>query len=72
MSCTRGCCATPAEHFRSVAVRTGDTREKRKVTVDRTDQTVNTVTEHWHDRQDVHINVLKPVETHFQKETPGG
>lgn len=61
MPCSRGCCDSPAEHYRSVAVRTGDTRTKQKVTVDKTDQTVNTVTEHWHDRQDVNIRVLEPV-----------
>jgi hypothetical protein len=57
--CARGCCRTEAEHFRSLAVRVGEPR--RKVTVDHTDSTVNTVTEHWHDRQDVAVQVLKPV-----------
>lgn len=59
MPCARGCCATQREHFQSLATRTGE--PKVKVTVDHTDQTVNTVTEHWHDRQDVHVNVVKPL-----------
>lgn len=61
MPCSRGCCDSPAEHYRSVAVRTGP--PKTKVTVDHTDETVNTVTDYWHDRQDVHIDVLKPITT---------
>ena len=61
MACSRGCCDTPAEHYKSLAVRTGDTGSKRKVTVDDTDMTVNTVTEYWHDRQDVNIAVNRPI-----------
>ena len=61
MACTRGCCASPAEHYRSLTTRVGDLSEKKKVTVDHTDSTVNTVTEHWHDRQDVHVRVMEPV-----------
>lgn len=61
MACTRGCCASPAEHYRSLTTRIGDLRDKRKVTVEDTGSTVNTVTEHWHDRQDVHVKVLEPV-----------
>lgn len=67
MACTRGCCATPAEHYRSVAVRTGT--RPTKVTVEHTDNTVNTVTEHWHDRQDVNVRVLEPVVTKRQETT---
>lgn len=61
MACTRGCCASPAEHYRSLTTRVGE--PKTKVTVDHTDATVNTVTEHWHDRQDVHIKVMDPLVT---------
>lgn len=59
MTCARGCCDTPAEHYRSLAVRTGP--PKQKVTVERTEQTENTTTEHWHDRQDVNVRVLEPI-----------
>lgn len=59
MPCTRGCCSSPAEHYRSVATRVG--APKSKVTVEDTGATVNTVTEHWHDRQDVHVKVVEPV-----------
>lgn len=61
MACAKGCCPTQAEHYRSLTVRTG--QPKTKVTVDHTDDTINTVTEHWHDRQDVHVQVLEPVRT---------
>lgn len=61
MTCSKGCCETQAEHYRSLTVRTGPA--KTKVTVDHTDDTINTVTEHWHDRQDVHVQVREPVET---------
>jgi len=69
MTCARGCCGTQAEHYRSVAVRTGP--RPVKVTVDHTDQTVNTVTEHWNDRQDVNVRVLEPVVTRRQEQTDG-
>lgn len=59
MACSRGCCATQAEHYRSLAVRTGE--PPTKVTVDHTDDTINTVTEHWNDRQDVNIAVRRPI-----------
>jgi hypothetical protein len=41
-----------------------------KITVDHTDHTVNTVTEHWNDRQDVNVRVLEPVTV--KKERPRG
>ena len=60
MACARGCCDTPAEHYRSVGLRARSPAPK--VTVDVTDQTTNTVTEHFDvERQDVHIQVTKPV-----------
>lgn len=57
--CSRGCCSSPAEHYRSLATRVGD--RPKKVTVDHTDMTVNTVTEHWEDRQDVNVSVRAPL-----------
>jgi hypothetical protein len=72
MSCTRGCCATPAEHYRSVATRVGDTRAKRKVSVERTDTVEATTTEHWRDRQDVNVRLLDPIVTHMQRGPDGG
>jgi hypothetical protein len=65
MPCTRGCCATPAEHYRSLTTRVGE--PKTKVTVEDTGATVNTVTEHWHDRQDVHVKVMDPVVTSLKE-----
>ena len=59
MACTRGCCASPKEHYRSLSTRTGEPRTK--VTVEDTPDTVNTVTEHWQDRQDVSIRVKRPM-----------
>jgi hypothetical protein len=65
MPCSRGCCDSPAEHYRSLTTRVGE--PKSKVTVDVTDKTVNTVTEHWHDRQDVHVRVKDPVSVSAQE-----
>jgi hypothetical protein len=56
MSCARGCCPTPAEHFRSLHVASPDRRAMRKVTdLDGGRTGTASVTEHWHDRQDVLI-----------------
>lgn len=57
MTCARGCCATPAEHYRSLHVASPNQRALTKVTTDVHDagMTVD-VTEHWHDRQDVQVN----------------
>jgi hypothetical protein len=40
---------------------------RTKVTVEDTPATVNTVTEHWHDRQDVHVQVKNPVSVSAQE-----
>lgn len=32
-----------------------------KVTVDHTDTAIVTTTEHWHDRQDCNVSMLKPI-----------
>jgi hypothetical protein len=57
MSCARGCCATPAEHYRSLLVASPDRAAMTKTTTHR-DSTVEVdVTEHWHDRQDL---LVKP------------
>jgi hypothetical protein len=61
MSCSRGCCSSAKEHYRSLTARVGEPRTK--VTVEDTGATVNTVTEHWHDRQDVHVKVMEPLTT---------
>lgn len=66
MACARGCCETPREHYRSLGFR--PTTPPPKVTVDHTDHTVNTTTEHWHDRQDVNVKVVKPVEMTLPRE----
>ena len=47
MPCSRGCCDSPGEHYRSLTTRIGDPNEKQKVTVTESTDTVNTVTEHW-------------------------
>jgi hypothetical protein len=54
MSCPRGCCASYREHIASIGLRARNPAPKQ--TVDVTDDTTNTVTEHWDDRQDVHIH----------------
>ena len=54
MACSRGCCDTQRDHYRSIGMRARTPAPKQ--TVDVTDDTTNTVTEHWDDRQDVHIH----------------
>lgn len=66
MACSRGCCVSPAEHYRSLTTRVGEARTK--VTVEDTPDTVNTVTEHWRDRQDVHVQVKHPITLNSAKE----
>jgi len=61
MSCSRGCCDTPAEHYRSVAVAHPDRRAMTKTVTDVHDAHTVDVTQHWHDRQDVHVKMQKPV-----------
>lgn len=58
MACPRGCCSSYREHISSLGFR--PTIPAPKKTVDHTDSTINTVTEHWHDRQDVNIRVVRP------------
>jgi hypothetical protein len=54
MSCARGCCTTPAEHYRSLRVANPDRKSMLKRTVDdHGAQGSVEVTQHWHDRQDV-------------------
>jgi hypothetical protein len=57
MPCARGCCATQAEHYRSLLIASPGRRRLRKVTTTVTDTATADVTEHWHDRQDV---LIKP------------
>lgn len=60
MSCARGCCATQKEHYRSLMVAHPERQQLRKVTTDVHDNHKVDVTEHWHDRQDVQVNIDKP------------
>ena len=53
MTCARGCCATQAEHYRSLCVAAPDREQMTKVTTERDSTVAVDVTEHWHDRQDV-------------------
>lgn len=55
MTCARGCCDTPAEHYRSLNVANPNRAAMTKVTTDVHDHHSVDVTEHWHDRQDVTI-----------------
>ena len=55
MPCTNGCCATPAEHYRSLHVARPDRAAMRKTTTDDHGTHVVDVTEHWQDRQDVTV-----------------
>lgn len=61
MSCARGCCATQAEHYKSLRVGDPDRKHLQKVTTHRDSDAGGglsvDVTEHWHDRQDV---LVKP------------
>ena len=61
MTCTRGCCATPAEHYRSVAVAHPDRKGWTKTVTDVHDKHTVDVTQHWHDRQDVNVKLGEPV-----------
>lgn len=53
MSCARGCCASPAEHYRSIRVAAADRAELRKTTTDDHGTHTVDVVEHWQERQDV-------------------
>lgn len=47
------------EKLRSLGFRAR--KPSNKVTVDHTDTAIVTTTEHWEDRQDCHVNMIKPV-----------
>lgn len=53
MSCTRGCCVSQAEHYRSLHVASPDRAELTRTTTDDHGTHRVDVTEHWHERQDV-------------------
>jgi len=55
MPCARGCCDTPAEHYRSLHVANPTRKAMTKTTTDVHDHHTVDVTEHWHDRQDVTV-----------------
>lgn len=61
MACARGCCDTQAEHYRSLGVLNPHRGSMTKVTTDVHDTHTVDVTEHWHDRQDVHVKNLQTV-----------
>lgn len=56
MSCSRGCCDTPAEHYRSLNVADPDRRSMRKTTTDDHGTHTVDVVEHYQDRQDVVVH----------------
>ena len=51
--CARGCCATQAEHYRSLHVASPGRASLTKTTTHEDTTLAVDVTEHWHDRQDV-------------------
>lgn len=53
MPCARGCCATPAEHYRSLRLAASNRAALTKTTTDDHGTHEVDVTEHWQDRQDV-------------------
>lgn len=55
MSCSRGCCASFAEHVRSLRVASPDRASLTKTVTDDHGTHRVDVTQHWHDRQDVTI-----------------
>jgi hypothetical protein len=57
VTCARGCCPTPADHYRSLRVASSDRTSMTKVTTERDSSIEVDVTEHWHDQQDV---LVKP------------
>jgi hypothetical protein len=62
MTCARGCCPTPADHYRSLRVASADRRTLTKVTdCDGGSEGSGVITEHWHDRQDV---LIRPATVH--------
>jgi hypothetical protein len=62
MACVRGCCETQAEHYRSLGVLNPNRGALRKVTTDDHGTHTVDVTEHWHDRQDVHVKNLPTIQ----------
>jgi hypothetical protein len=65
MTCARGCCDTPAEHYRSLRVSSPDRSKMTKVTTERDSSVEVDVTEHWHDQQDV---LVKPKSIRITRE----
>lgn len=55
MACSRGCCATQKEHYRSIRIAGVDRKQMTKTTVDVHDHHEVAVTEHYNDRQDVTV-----------------
>lgn len=57
MTCARGCCPTPADHYQSLCIASSDRTQLTKLTTERDSSVEVDVTEHWHDQQDV---LVKP------------
>lgn len=57
MTCSRGCCASPREHYLSLSVGAVDRGQLTKTTVDVHDHHKVEITEHFNDRQDVTVKV---------------
>lgn len=56
MACARGCCETPAEHWRSIAVAKPGRESMSKVTTDDHGTHTVDVIEHFDGRQDVTVH----------------
>lgn len=69
MACARGCCATPAEHYRSVRVAAAGRERLTKTTTDDHGTHEVDVTEHWHDRQDVQVRGPGTVRARISRST---
>lgn len=61
MTCARGCCETQAKHYQSLGFLDPHRKDLRKVTTDDHGTHTVDVTQHWHDRQDVHVNNLPTI-----------
>jgi hypothetical protein len=70
MTCSRGCCATQAEHYRSISVGRSDVLAEGKTTVDDHGTHTVEVKESGADRQDVTVKVPTVAVTTTTREVP--
>jgi hypothetical protein len=68
VACTRGCCATQKEHYRSIRIANVDRKQMTKTTVDDHGTHKVEVKEHFSDRQDVTVKVPTVALTTTQNE----